>query len=82
MKRSEDILKIIQAIKKEYEQDRDDTAWYLNTANCVLDGKLDEIRSLEEAIIDDGGEFCYLGGRIDALETVMERYRQEYRRGL
>jgi hypothetical protein len=52
--------------KKEYQE----TPWYQNTSNCILEGIIDELKSIDTTKIDDGGVGCYFGGRIDILKKL------------
>ena len=36
----------------------------------MLEGAIDELKSIDVEKIDYGGEGCYLGGRIEALEKL------------
>lgn len=54
----------------DYEEEYKNTSWYLNTANCVLEGAIDELKTFNSDDVDDGGIGCYIGGRIKALEKL------------
>lgn len=67
-----DIHDIIQELEEEYENERKKTAWYLNTANCRLEGFKDELDDMKKVVIEEGGYGCYIGGRIEVLEKIKE----------
>lgn len=54
----------------EYEQEYQETPWYQNTSNCILEGIIDELKSIDVSKIDYGAEGCYFGGRIEVLERI------------
>lgn len=69
--------RVINSQLKIYEKEYEDTPSYFNTQNCVLEGMIDELRDLSKAsnvYANDGGLFCYLGGRIDALKSVKQKF--------
>lgn len=58
-------------LRNLYELDYKDTPWYHNTANCIKDGKLDELEDLLQSIsFDEESVGCYLGGRMTALKEL------------
>ena len=67
-----DLQKKINSLLVEYEMEYADTPFYQNTSNCILEGAIDELKSIDVEEIDYGGEGCYLGGRIEALEKLKE----------
>lgn len=68
------LQQIYTEIKTKYEKEREETPWYQNTSNCVLDGVLDELNSINLETIDIDGVTCYLGGRIEVLEELYNSY--------
>lgn len=54
----------------QYEKEMEDTPWYHNTANCHLDGAIDELESIMENKKTKAGIFCYIGGRQKALDEL------------
>lgn len=60
----------INALLAEYEQEYEETPWYQNTSNCILEGIIDELKSIDVSKIDYGAEGCYFGGRIEVLERI------------
>ena len=67
-----DLQKKINSLLVEYEMEYADTPFYQNTSNCILEGAIDELKSIDVEEIDYGGEGCYLGGRIEVLEKLKE----------
>lgn len=55
---------------EEYEEEYKNTSWYLNTANCILDGAINELKTFNSDEVDYDGIGCYIGGRIRALEKL------------
>lgn len=73
-------LKLLQTyieIKTKYEKELSETPWYHNTANCVLDGVLDELNSINLEEIDIYGVTCYLEGRRKVLEEIHIRFMEK-----
>lgn len=54
----------------EYEKEYEENPWYQNTSNCILEGIIDELKSIDVSKIDYGAEGCYFGGRIEVLERI------------
>lgn len=65
-----DVERKITSLLVEYETEYANTPFYQNTSNCVLEGAIDELKSIDVEEIDYGGIGCYLGGRIEALEKL------------
>lgn len=65
-----DLQKKLNSLLVEYEQEYENTPFYQNTSNCVLEGAIDELKSIDVKEIDYKGAGCYLGGRIEALEQL------------
>lgn len=66
----EKVQRKINKLLVDYEFEYEETPFYLNTGNCILEGAIDELKSLNAKNIDYGGIGCYLGGRIEALEKL------------
>lgn len=64
------VQKELNALLGDYEMVYEDTPFYQNTSNCILEGAIDELKSIDVKEIDYGGIGCYLGGRIEALEKL------------
>ena len=64
------VQKELNALLADYEMVYKDTPFYQNTSNCILEGAIDELKSIDVKEIDSGGIGCYLGGRIEALEKL------------
>ena len=60
----------LEKILVDYEMEYADTPFYQNTSNCILEGAIDELKSIDVEKIDYGGDGCYLGGRIEALQKL------------
>lgn len=71
------LLQIYTEIKTKYEKEREETPWYHNTANCVLDGVLDELNSLNVEQIDIDGVTCYLQGQKKVLDELHNSYMKK-----
>lgn len=71
------LLQIYTEIKTKYEKEKEETPWYQNTSNCVLDGVLDELNSLNLETIDIDGVTCYLRGRREVLEELHNSYMKK-----
>lgn len=72
-KRKEYQSKVQKKIDKyltKYEKEYKETPWYQNTSNCILEGIIDELKSIDVSEIDYGGVGCYFGGRIEVLEKL------------
>lgn len=65
-----DLQKELNSLLNVYEIEYADTPFYQNTSNCILEGAIDELKSIDVEKIDYGGEGCYFGGRIEALEKL------------
>jgi len=63
---------IVETLLCQIEKECDETPWYHNTANCVLEGKKDELRDIQKKINlhADGDIFCYISGRREALNEL------------
>lgn len=75
LKREEYQLKVQRIIDKyiaKYEKEYEETPYYHNTGNCILEGIIDELKSIDVTNIDYEGVGCYFGGRIDVLEELKE----------
>lgn len=66
----EKVQRKINKLLVNYEKEYEETPFYLNTGNCILEGMIDELKSLNAKNIDYGGIGCYLGGRIDILKRL------------
>lgn len=64
------VEKKVNELLVEYEQEYSETPWYQNTSNCILEGIIDELKSIDVSKIDYGAEGCYFGGRIDVLKRI------------
>lgn len=67
-----DLQKKLNSLLVEYEQEYENTPFYQNTSNCVLEGAIDELKSIDVKKIDYKGIGCYIGGRIEVLEKLKE----------
>lgn len=67
-----DLQKKLNSLLVEYEQEYENTPFYQNTSNCVLEGAIDELKSINVKKIDYKGIGCYIGGRIEVLEKLKE----------
>lgn len=67
-----DLQKKLNSLLVEYEQEYENTPFYQNTSNCVLEGAIDELKSINVKKIDYKGVSCYIGGRIEVLEKLKE----------
>lgn len=75
LKREEYQLKVQRIIDKyieKYEKEYEETPYYYNTGNCILEGIIDELKSIDVTNIDYEGVGCYFGGRIDVLKEVKD----------
>ena len=66
----EDVERKLTSLLVEYEMEYEKTPFYHNTGNCILEGGIDELKSIDAKEIDYGGIGCYIGGRIEALERL------------
>lgn len=69
-KSQKDIQRKLNLLLADYEMEYADTPFYQNTSNCILEGAIDELKSIDVKKIDYGGEGCYFGGRIEALRKL------------
>ena len=60
----------LNSLLNDYEKEYAETPFYQNTSNCILEGVIDELKSIDVEKIDYKGTGCYLGGRIEALEKL------------
>ena len=67
-----DIQQKLNSLLVDYEMEYAATPFYQNTSNCILEGAIDELKSIDVKEIDYGGEGCYFRGRIEALEKLKE----------
>lgn len=67
-----DLQKKLNSLLVEYEQEYENTPFYQNTGNCVLEGAIDELKSINVKKIDYKGVSCYICGRIEVLEKLKE----------
>lgn len=67
-----DLQKKLNSLLVEYEREYENTPFYQNTSNCVLEGAIDELKSINVKKIDYKGIGCYIGGRIEVLEKLKE----------
>ena len=66
------VQRIIDKYIEKYEKEYEETPYYQNTSNCILEGIIDELKSIDVTNIDYEGVGCYFGGRIDVLEELKE----------
>lgn len=64
------VQKELNALLGDYEMVYADTPFYQNTSNCILEGAIDELKSIDVEKIDHQGIGCYLRGRIEVLEKL------------
>lgn len=64
------VQKKLNTLLTDYEIEYADTPFYQNSSNCLLEGAIDELKSIDVKEIDYQGIGCYLGGRIEALEKL------------
>lgn len=60
----------IDMLLAQYEMEMEDTPWYHNTANCHLYGAIDELESMMEIKKTKADIFCYIRGRLKALDAL------------
>lgn len=66
------VQRIIDKYIEKYEKEYQETPFYQNTSNCILEGIIDELKSIDVSNIDYEGVGCYFGGRIDVLKKLKE----------
>ncbi|MBP5408305.1 MAG: hypothetical protein J6Y42_04135 [Bacilli bacterium] len=66
------VQRVIDKYIEKYEKKYKETPFYQNTSNCVLEGIIDELKSIDVTKIDYEGVGCYFGGRIEVLEELKE----------
>lgn len=64
------IQKIIDRYIEKYEKEYIETPFYHNTGNCMLEGMIDELKSIDVTKIDYDGVGCYFNGRIKVLDEL------------
>ena len=67
------ILDILNGLYDEYLTKKKETPFYHNTEFCHACGRFDEITCMYSADIDEGGLYCYIVARIEALKELKKR---------
>lgn len=67
------ILDVLNSLYDEYLKEKKETPFYHNTGFCHACGHFDEIACMYSADIDEGGLYCYIVARIEALKELKKR---------
>ena len=68
---------VLERVLEDHVKELEETPFYHNTSNCQLSGAVDELKSINTRKISSGGIFCYIVGRINALEKLKEELINE-----
>ena len=69
------VAQVLDYLLDDFLEEQRETPFYHNTHQCHLDGSIEELSDFRGRIksIEDGGLYCYIGGRIKALEELKEQ---------
>lgn len=67
-----ELKQVIDYLLEDFIKETNDTPFYHNTHQCHLSGSVDELRDFKQRInrISDGGVYCYIAGRLQALNDL------------
>ncbi len=83
---NEKVINKIDILLYKYTLEKEETPWYHNTANCILKGKLSELKNLRKELdenklrVYDDDVICTIGGRIKALEKLKKELMEQRRK--